>query len=167
MGRVSVADMATAVTSGSLLSSDCYDRYKEHPSDFIELLANVPQTMHEDVIDKRTRLLDMLVVDLPDPLERQQAMQQIGECVKWFIALQSKHWNEYKQNTLDLLKRSRYPERTQRYLTKSSVTAGDFTNIGGIDIELCHIVGFYPEFWIAADPSETKKQRDSKGLSFT
>ena len=159
MGSVSVANMAAAVTAHSLRSSDCYDRYKEHPADFMKLLIEVPQTMHEEVVDRRAPLLDRLVVDLPAPLERQRSMELIGECVSWFIALQSRHSREHGQRSLDLLKLSRYPERTQRYLAKSSITAGDFTNIGGIDIELCHIVGFYPEFWIVADSTEGKNKR--------
>ena len=151
MGNVAVTDMAAAIMSDSLRASECYDRYKEHPADFIKLLVDVPQTFRENNIDKRVPLLDMLVVDLPAPLEHQQSMQQISECALWFTALQSKRSNEHAQRSLDLLKLSRYPERTQRYLAKSSITAGDFTNIGGIDIELCHLLAFYPEFRIAAD----------------
>lgn len=165
MGSVAVADMAAALMANTLHPSECYERYNKHPDDFIKLLVNAPATYCETNIDKRAPLLDMLVVELPAPVEHQQAMEQISACASWFIALQSKHGAEHTQRSLDLLKLSRYPERTQRYLAKHSITAGDFTNIGGIDIELCHLVAFYPEFRIAADPREAKKQRRLKDLT--
>ena len=64
--------------------------------------------------------------------------------------LQRKSTPAYAEKMARLLELSQHPERTERFIGKSATTNADFTNVGGIDIELCHLRGFYPEFSICA-----------------
>ena len=67
---------------------------------------------------------------------------------RWFIDLQRKGDPVREALLAQLAKLSRYPDRTASFLSKSEATNSDFTNVGGIDIELCHITRFYPSFRI-------------------
>lgn len=159
LGRVAITEMAASITAGGLRPSDCYERYRQHPTDFINLLLNAPTATQDVIGDRRAPLLEGLVVDFPPALELKKAMDRIGECASWFTALQCELMGKPGPLSRDLLTLSRFPDRTQRYLDKSFNTAGDFTNIGGIDIELCHIMKFYPTFQIATGMRDAVDQK--------
>ena len=77
-----------------------------------------------------------------------RADRLIETLTQWFLALQDKRATEYPQLLTELMDNSKHAERTQRFIDKCAVTNSDFTNVGGIDIELCHIADFYPEFYM-------------------
>jgi hypothetical protein len=87
-------------------------------------------------------------VALPPLPSRAEAMEWLPEHAAWFLDLQRKGTPAYAGKMARLLELSQHPERTERFIGKSATTSGDFTNVGGIDIELCHLRGFYPEFSI-------------------
>ncbi|MBL8894614.1 MAG: hypothetical protein JNJ53_08430, partial [Rhizobiales bacterium] len=64
----------------------------------------------------------------------------------WFIDLQRKDDPARETKLVRLAEITRHPQRTAAFVLKSEATSGDFTNVGGIDIELCHIFEFYPSF---------------------
>jgi glycosyltransferase involved in cell wall biosynthesis len=74
------------------------------------------------------------------------ANRTIEDMLEWFCALNGRRSDTFSAYSRRLLGISRFRERTQRFLEKSKRTRGDFSSIGGIDIELCHIAGFYPRF---------------------
>jgi hypothetical protein len=80
--------------------------------------------------------------------ERDEAMARLGELSQWFVDLQRKDSPAWAERIAHLREISPYPERTERFIAKSEATGGDFTNVGGIDIELCHLLQFYPQFTI-------------------
>lgn len=150
LGHVPYQNMINALKKCNLRASNCYEVYSKHPVEFINLLSHVPAPYRNKEQQRQTPLLEALNVELPPAPDRAQAMNQISECAAWFVSMQSKDTDEYTRRAKRLLSLSRYPERTQRYLFKNTQTAADFTNIGGIDIELCHLLQFYPQFSISS-----------------
>ncbi|GIX32044.1 MAG: hypothetical protein KatS3mg124_2516 [Porticoccaceae bacterium] len=96
-------------------------------------------------------LVDAFEVALPPPLGREEALATIAALVPWFLDLQRRGSDAWRARRAELVRLSRAPQRTRRYLTKSTQTGCDFTDVGGIDIELCHVAGFDPRFRLRAE----------------
>ncbi|HVZ45091.1 MAG TPA: glycosyltransferase [Ramlibacter sp.] len=86
--------------------------------------------------------------DLPRYRGVAQARPVIGELREWFCALNGKRSSRFDERLRELERRSRFPERTRRFVGASQHTLCDFTNLGGFDMELCNIAGFHPRFWL-------------------
>lgn len=76
---------------------------------------------------------------------------RIAELQDWFCALNGKRAPDFTQRLEILEERSCFPERTRKFIRSASTTLCDFTNLGGIDIELCNIASFHPRFWLHQD----------------
>jgi len=150
LGRVNGAEMARAASSGELHVSDQYERYADHPQAFLDMLLETPAIADPVLHPTQEAFLKALEVSLPPLPSRAQAMEWLPEHVEWFLGLQRKSTPAYAEKMARLLELSQHPERTERFIGKSATTNADFTNVGGIDIELCHLRGFYPEFSIRA-----------------
>ena len=88
------------------------------------------------------------MVSLPANRDKLAASKLIDTMAEWFIGLQQKN-SAVRENLLkELLAITSHPQRTARYIEKSAETSCDFTNIGGIDIELCNVAGFQPSFML-------------------
>jgi|GEM_PF-323703 len=156
LGRIDIADMARAVTSGRLMPPSCHLDYQSHPEKYLavlrtacsrQMLAGENFSLHP----AQRAFIDALEASLPPPLSTAEADELIANLIPWFIGVQNKEYPERPQLLSRLLALSRHPERTQRFIAKAEATRGDFTNVGGIDIELCHVAGFYPEFRLASE----------------
>jgi glycosyltransferase involved in cell wall biosynthesis len=145
LGRVDGAEMARAASSDKLQASAHYERYADHPAAFLAMVQSPPPLAAPELQPSQAEFLAALDVALPPLPTRAEALEWLPEHAAWFLDLQRKNAPEYAEKMARLLELSRYPERTER---KSATTGGDFTNVGGIDIELCHLRGFYPEFSI-------------------
>ena len=75
-----------------------------------------------------------------------QATAVIDELRDWFCALNGKCRVDFQARLAELEQRSRFKERTRRFMATLERTRGDFTNVGGIDIELCNIANYHPRF---------------------
>lgn len=148
LGRVNGAEMARAASSGDLRASDQYERYANHPAAFLAMLRAPPPLSDPVLHPSQEAFLTALEVTLPPLPSRAEAMAWLPEHAEWFLDLQRKGTPVYADKMARLLELSQHPERTERFIGKSATTGGDFTNVGGIDIELCHLRGFYPEFSI-------------------
>ncbi len=149
LGSVDISEMGAAITSGALRPSNCYETYSAHPEAFLALIADPTVRLGSPRLNaSQAAFIDVLSVDLPPAIGRDAADPAIAELAAWFIDLQRKGQPEQARRLACLAARSRHPERTARFIAKSNATQGDFTNIGGIDIELCHVQDFYPEFRI-------------------
>jgi glycosyltransferase involved in cell wall biosynthesis len=146
LGRVDLAEMARAASSGALRASAEYERYADHPQAFLAMVQSPPPLADPALTPSQAAFIAALDVDLPPLPTHDEAMEWLPEHADWFVDLQRKGTPEYQAKMARLLELSRYPERTERFIGKSATTSGDFTNVGGIDIELCHLRGFYPEF---------------------
>lgn len=148
LGRVNLAEMVRAASSGGLRASDQYERYADHPQAFLDMLCQVPELGDPMLHPSQDAFLTALEVNLPQLPTRAEAMEWLPEHAAWFLDLQRKGTPIYAEKMARLLELSQHPDRTERFIGKSATTNGDFTNVGGIDIELCHLRGFYPEFSI-------------------
>lgn len=124
-----------------------------HGPDFLAdvLLGRITQRDVEGALPPPTaaqrRFLDLVELEgIRDYGDKQDAGEVIGTLLDWFGVLQDKTSSHYAARLQALLEHSRYRGRTRSYIGKSRWTRGDFTNIGGVDIELCHLAQFWPEF---------------------
>jgi hypothetical protein len=161
LGCLRIKDMADAIGSPDLKASECYRDYLTHPARFLGLLAGEEDqdlSGHGGLIMQSRvprSFIQSLDIEMPVPLDSESADALIATLVPWVVTLQKKG-SEERQRSLDiLLSISRYPERTRRYIEKTRRTQCDFTDVGGIDMELCHVAGFYPHFTIRC-PSQVK-----------
>ncbi|HTM95867.1 MAG TPA: hypothetical protein VL100_08635, partial [Croceibacterium sp.] len=134
--------------SGHLQTSDQYEAYADHPQAFLDMLREAPPLSDPVLHASQEAFLTALEVTLPPLPTRAEAIQWLPEHAAWFLDLQRKGTAAYTEKMARLLELSQHPERTERFIGKSATTSGDFTNVGGIDTELCHLRGFYPEFSI-------------------
>lgn len=158
LGRISIPDMVRALTGGSLASPVCHIEYQSHPARFLqELLQGKKLPKRADtpvnLTSHQENFIERIAIDLPKPLERTEADALIAASIPWFLGLQSRDEGQRRQWLDRLLRISKRLERTQRFIRKTASTKGDFTDVGGIDIELCHVTGFYPHFHIGENRS--------------
>lgn len=88
--------------------------------------------------------------DMPRSRSKTEAGASLDELRDWFCALNGKKSADFQQRLQRLRALSRFPERTERFARTAATTLGDFTNLGGMDMELCNIAGFHPSFWLSA-----------------
>lgn len=149
LGIVDIDEMRGAITRHALRPSNCYETYSGHPEAFLALIVDPNLRLGSPRLSPtQAAFIARLCIDLPPALARESADAALVELTTWFIDLQRKGHPIQAQRFERLIDLSRHPERTARFIEKSKLSLGDFTNIGGIDIELCHIQGFYPEFRI-------------------
>lgn len=168
LGKVSVDDMVRVLTAGTPMPSRCHLEYETHPEKFLRLLADgdcggdsggvsgggdIPAAEPLHLTPGQQSFIDSLEVALPPSPDRVAAAGLVSRLVPWFLSVQRRGTPERAQRLETLLAISRHPDRTRRFIAKSAVTNADFTDVGGIDIELCHVAGFYPSFSLAARPT--------------
>jgi len=150
LGHVRVDDMVSVVLGGDLPASDCHLEYLGHPEKFLKLLRTPPgQLPPAEALrlqPSQAEFVSRLRVKMPAPLLVNQAMDVIARLRPLFLDLQEKGLAARQGVLALLMERSRHADRTARFVTRSEATRCDFTDVGGIDIELCHIAGFYPSF---------------------
>ena len=160
LGRVSIDDMARVLTQGPLRASSCHLDYREHGAAFLRALTSThpdmpaPATTQQPTASQQA-FIDRLQISMPQALDRTQAVQLIEQLAPWFLGLQQQGGAERGRMLEQLLQLSALPERTQRFIARSESTRCDFTNVGGIDIELCHISGFSPRFQLCEQATES------------
>lgn len=151
LGRVSIEEMANAVTSPDLAASDCHRDYQGHPEKLLAALINPDAGVERGrevlvLAPAQDTFIRSLVVAMPEPLGRSASGSLIARMLPWFITLQARDTPQRRQALSELTRITTHPERTARHMEKSRATNCDFTDVGGIDIELCHVANFYPEF---------------------
>lgn len=158
MGKVNIWQMADVITSGRLQLPDCHCDFLQHPEKFrCALTMNSQEISKLDPLtlkDTQLRLIESITVDMPPALAIEAANLTIERMIPWFCGLQKKGAGEQRALVSRLADISVYPERTGQYIEKSNKTRGDFTNVGGIDIELCHVVDFFPIFSMTSSVNE-------------
>ncbi len=158
MGKIEVGHMADALRRKPLPLSDCHLDYLGHPEKFLRALTMSPEAIGDlDPLTLKSAqhaLIDSIRVDLLPSFDLEWANAAIAEMIPWFSDLQQKGSPKRHARLTRLTEISSHPARTRRYLEKSEKTLGDFTDVGGIDIELCHVVDFYPVFSIVSGNSK-------------
>ena len=165
LGHLRLDDMIRAATDPHLGPSRCHAEYRTHAAKLQAALAERPPANEPPLLTASQRaFIDALRVELPQLLDRGAATAQIEAMLPRLLALQDKGSARREACLKELLALSRHPERTLRYIERSAATRCDFTNVGGIDIELCHVAGFYPRFWLE-EPVPTGDQTLNRKLS--
>ena len=77
-----------------------------------------------------------------------EADEVIRRMRRWFLILNRRSAN-YPLVLLELLTRSNHRRKTLEFIGRSVRLGEDFTNIGGIDLQLSHLIRFYPQFSIS------------------
>lgn len=156
LGEVDVEEMARSVMSHQLRAASCHLEYASHPEKLLALLADVSR--HGTVGEEKLALtqaqrdfIEWLEVRMPTPLDKSQAESLVSSLIPWFLELQASCTRSRQERIARLREISRFPERTARFIRKTDGSRADFTDVGGIDIELCHVIGFYPEFELRGD----------------
>lgn len=153
LGKISIEEAIERIVDNNLTASNCFSDYQSHGEKLLAVLrqhchsGNIyrePLQLHPD----QAIFMASLEVTLPEPLTQSQSLDTIAEICQWFLALQLRTSQNYSGYITRLQQITKYPDRTARFVAKQALTNGDFTNVGGIDIELCHVAGFYPCFQI-------------------
>jgi glycosyltransferase involved in cell wall biosynthesis len=93
--------------------------------------------------------LRMRGLDIPP--DRAAADRMIGTLRRSFTALHRRGTPRHLTTLALLLARSRYRRKTAAFVRKSLLHGEDFSNIGGVDLQLSHLIGFEPRFTFAPD----------------
>lgn len=122
-----------------------------HPETLMTALLGGEAAAHDGGPDSlgpaQRRVLDSLHWEgLPRYATRQEAQPVIELLLDWFRALNGKQGADFAARLAELEQRSPFKERTRRFIAGTARTRCDFTNLGGIDIELCNIAGYHPRF---------------------
>ncbi len=160
LGRINVSDMARAITGDTLISPDCHAEYDSHRSKFFHALRHGSEidlfrTAGTALSESQKSFIERIDIELPAPISRADADVMILDLIPWFLGLQAKGSEERRRLLEKLLMFSQHRERTKKFIGKTGATNCDFTDVGGIDIELCHITGFNPHFHIKAPPTSS------------
>lgn len=127
------------------------------PETLLSVLAGrAPDIAHEvsrELPPAQLQFLQRLRWDgLPRFSARREAAAVIESLSTWFCALNGRAGRDFESRLQELERRSRFKERTRRFIAVARTTRCDFTNLGGIDIELCNIAGYHPRFRLASSP---------------
>ncbi len=152
LGRTSVDGLLLAILERRYRTSDCHDDYRRHDGRFLGIVRDPAADDDGDGPDTQPlhtsprAFIQALQVQRPGPIDKSQALQQIDALTHWFLTLQRRGSAARVQALADLQRLSAFPERTARFIARSADTRCDFSNVGGIDVELCNVARFFPTF---------------------
>ncbi|WP_151769708.1 glycosyltransferase [Streptomyces abyssomicinicus] len=154
LGDVDVAHAADLLVSGAFPpAGKGHQFYADHD----ELLLGLVHGETQDAADleptavQRAFLDRLRMRDLDVPPDRAAADEMITGLRRSFTALHRRGTPRYLATLAVLLARSRYRAKTAAFVRKSLFHGEDFSNIGGVDLQLSHLIGFEPRFTIAPD----------------
>lgn len=152
LGRTSVDGLLQAILQRRYRTSDCHDDYRRHSGYFLDIVHDPFADDGGDGPDMQPlhpsprAFIQALQLQRPGPLDMSQTLQQIDALTHWFLVLQRRGSAARAQALADLQRLSAFPERTARFIARSAGTRCDFSNVGGIDVELCNVARFFPTF---------------------
>jgi len=154
LGEVDIETAVRRLLDGPPVpASTGYTRYRDHPGYLIDILADgnaagrdrtpSPTPQQAAFVDS----VRMQGLDIPATTRNADAV--IAVLRDRFVTLHRRGHPRYWLTLADLLYRSRYRAKTAKFAYHSAVHGQDFTNIGGIDLQLSHLPAFYPSFTLA------------------
>jgi len=154
LGQIKTEDVESKILNDKVQVSDCFEAFKTHTDLFVNLLkvadyeTLLKMTQDPNLSRNQMKFIDRIRCSLPEPLTKSLVMEKIQHIASWFIDLQDPNPLFKKIAVQKLLTLSCHRERSARFSMKHMQTQGNYTNVGGIDIELCHVLKFYPSFHI-------------------
>ena len=157
LGKVDTAAAVARIRSGFIPEAPPEPRMNR-PGTLMAVLLDSGSAAIDDEPDALTpeedRLIDRLHWEnLPRFASLREVQPSMDILLDWFLALNGKRGADFEARLAELSRRSAFIERTRRFIATTATTRCDFTNLGGIDIELCNIAGYHPRFWLA-DPGK-------------
>jgi hypothetical protein len=130
-----------------------YHVFRGHDRYLIDLLRRGPEAVATDAMVEPTPLQrDFLssvqMSNLSTSFDQETADDIIAGLRSHFVALHRRGSLGYFATLATLLARSRYRGKTMDFVRRSLVRGEDFTNIGGIDLQFSHLIGYEPRFRI-------------------
>ncbi|SHM91686.1 glycosyltransferase [Actinacidiphila paucisporea] len=156
LGDVDVAHAADLLVAGAIPPAGRgHTHYAGHDRLLLDLIRgdvsvapSAPTAVQQAFLDRiRMRGLDLP----PDPTT---ADRMIGRLRHSFTALHRRGTPRHLATLAVLLARSGYRRKTASFARKSLFHGEDFTNIGGVDLQLSHLIGFEPRFTITPHRDE-------------
>jgi glycosyltransferase involved in cell wall biosynthesis len=152
LGQVDLDVAINKLTDRSTLpaSSSYIDSYSNHDQLYFNILHEgnkihqscyIPTTEHQ-----RQFIRSVSISGLNEISNIVEADDVISELRHFLITIQDFGSPTYYTALLELLIRSRYRAKTLNFIRRSINLHEDFTNIGGIDLQMAHIIKFYPHF---------------------
>lgn len=159
LGDVDVAHAADLLTAGALPpAGKGHQHYAGHDSLLLALIRGEAEERSaaglEPTAVQRAFLRRLRMRDLEVPPDRATADRMIGKLRRSFTALHRSGTPQHLATLAVLLARSGYRRKTAAFLRKSLFHGEDFSNIGGVDLQLSHLIGFEPRFTIAPDSGQ-------------
>lgn len=149
LGHIDVAAMARTLLEGRAAVPACHLDYATHGERLLHIAcANIDDRWGDELplAASTQAFVDAVELHLPTAWSRPQALQLLQRMATAFIELQARGRPERSARLDELRTLSTHPRRTERFIERAAGTACDFSNVGGIDIELCHLLRFYPRF---------------------
>lgn len=151
LGQVDIDAAMDKLTNLSKLpaSSSYYTHYSNHNQLYFNILHegnNIHQNSYIATEQQRQFIRSVSISELNKISSMIQADNIISELRHFLITIQDYGSPKYYTALVELLIRSRYRAKTLRFIRRSIKLHEDFTNIGGIDLQMAHIIKFYPYF---------------------
>jgi hypothetical protein len=160
LGDVEVAHAADLLVAGTLPpAGQGHRRYADHDSLLLALIrgeaGNQSAADLEPTAVQRAFLARLRMRDLDVAPDRATADRMISRLRRSFTALHRSGSPRYLATLAELLARSGYRRKTAEFVRRSLFRGEDFSNIGGVDLQLSHLIGFEPRFTLAPAPTPT------------
>lgn len=150
LGDLDIEQAADRLAAGDIPPRGLgYQNYAGHHKRLLDLVLNgTDGSAPEPTAPQRDFLARVRMTGL-DPLGPARADAAIATIRRHFTALHRRGRPGYALTLLTLLARSRYRRKTADFVRRSLLRGEDFTNIGGVDLQLSHLIGFEPRFRLA------------------
>jgi len=102
--------------------------------------------------------------NLPNYKTALESRKLLDELQDWFCALNGKKSADFQMRIAQLRSFSLFPDRTNKFAKSIAATLGDFTNLGGMDMELCNVASFHPRFWLSEKTRPELKEKTSTAI---
>ena len=154
LGDIDTGPIADALVAGEVPPrATAHLDYANDPKRFVDLVRCGNDS--EPVVGRKTgttieaafrRRLQLF--DFPPVLEVAAANAAIGHMRSVFTGLHQRRRMSYWRSMAQLLTVSEHRDKTLSFIRRSVLRGEDFTNIGGVDLQLAHLIRYYPSFTI-------------------
>jgi glycosyltransferase involved in cell wall biosynthesis len=154
LGDVDITHAADLLIAGAVPpAGKGHQYYADHDSLLLALIrGETEQAADLEPTAVQQAFLDRLRMrELDIPPDRATADRMISKLRRSFTALHRSGTPQYLTTLAMLLARSRYRSKTAAFIRKSLFHGEDFSNIGGVDLQLSHLIRFEPRFTFAPD----------------
>ena len=154
LGEVDIqATVAYILDNKTLAKSDYYTRYQDHDQLFVAIVRDgnaindrAAQPVSTEI---QNQFIQAITISDLEVLNDKASGDQICRALCKFLAAVQDYGNtRYYASLLHLFLISNHKAKTLDFIKRSLTVQEDFTNVGGIDLQMSHFLKFYPHFHI-------------------